>query len=142
LSKMAIDELKKALTAKGLEASGKKDEMVELLFAASLREEAKAARKSELKKLAPNDLKALLTSYGLEAAGKEKMVEAIMAQEAKREDELKLFDAKIDEVAEKKKEVLAKKVECRFEKPLPKEWLGNWRRQRGEGGTIGGREAP
>merc|ERR1711879_1121658 len=96
-------------TAKGLEASGKKDEMVELLFAANLREEAQVARKSELKKLAPNELKALLSSYGLEAAGKEKMVDAIIAQEAKREEKRKLFDAKIDEVAEKKKEVLAKK---------------------------------
>jgi hypothetical protein len=109
LRSMAIDELKKALTSKGLEASGKKDEMVEALFAANLREEAKAARKSELKKMAPNDLKALLSSYGLEAARKEKMVDAIISQEAKRQDELKLFDAKIDEVAEKKKEALQRK---------------------------------
>jgi hypothetical protein len=109
LRSMGVDELKKALTAKGLEANGKKDEMVEALFAANLREEAAAQRKSTLKKMAPHDLKALLSSYGLEAASKDKMVDAIIAQEAKRNEELKLFDAKLDEVAEKKKEVLQKK---------------------------------
>jgi hypothetical protein len=109
LRAMAIDELKKALTAKGVEASGKKDDMVEALFAAKLREEAATARKSELKKMAPHDLKALLSSYGVEATSKDKMVDAIIAQEAKREEELKVFDVKLDEMAEKKKEMLQRK---------------------------------
>jgi hypothetical protein len=106
---MSVDELKKALTKKGLEATGKKDEMVELLFAANLKEEAVAARKSELKKMAPHDLKALVSKHGLEAAGKEKMVEAVLAQEAKREEELKLFDQKAEEIAQKKKDELMHK---------------------------------
>merc|ERR1719401_490887 len=109
LKSMGSEALKKALTAKGLDATGKRDDLVETLFAANVREEALAARKSDLKRMTPHDLKVLLTSYGLEAASKEKMVEAIIAQEAKREQELKLFDAKIDEVVEKRKEALLRK---------------------------------
>jgi hypothetical protein len=109
LKAMSVDELKKTLTKKGLDATGKKDEMVEVLFAAKLKEEVVAARKSELKKMAVHDLKALVTSRGLEATSKEKMVEAILIEEGKREEELKLFDKKAEEIEEKKKDELLHK---------------------------------
>jgi len=109
LKSMGVDELKKALTAKGLDASGKKDEMVEALFAAKMNEEALLARKSELKKMALHDLKSLLSSQGLEAASKDKMIQAIIAHEAKREEELKVFEKKVEEVVEKRKEELQRK---------------------------------
>jgi len=51
----------------------------------------------------------LVTSKGLDATGKEKMVEAIIAEEAKREEELKLFDKKAEEIAQKKKDELLSK---------------------------------
>jgi hypothetical protein len=109
IKSMSVDELKKALTKKGLDVPGKKEEMVEVLFATRLREDVVASRKAELKKMAVHDLKALVTSQGLEAASKEKMIEAILAQEAKREEELKLFDKKAEEIEEKKKDELMHK---------------------------------
>merc|ERR1712064_64471 len=61
------------------------------------------------KKMALHDLKSLVTSHGLDAAGKDKMIEAVLAQEAKREEELKLFDKKAEEIEEKKKDELMRK---------------------------------
>jgi len=110
LKSMGVDELKKALTAKGLDASGKKDDMVEALFASKLQDEALAARKSELKKMALPELKTLLSNQGLDtAAGKDKMIQAILAHEKKREEELQLFDKKVEEVVEQRKQELQRK---------------------------------
>jgi hypothetical protein len=109
LKLMSVDELKKAMTKKGLEVLGKKDEMVEVLIAAQLREEVVATRKAELKKMALHDLKSLVTSQGLEAGSKDKMIEAVLAHEAKREEELKLFDKKAEEIEEKRKDELLHK---------------------------------
>jgi len=110
LKSMGVDELKKALTAKGLDASGKKDDMVEALFAAKLQDEALAARKSELKKMALPELKTLLSNQGLDtAAGKDKMIQAILAHEKNREEELLMFDKKVEEVVEQRKQELQRK---------------------------------
>jgi hypothetical protein len=114
LKTMSVDEVKKALTKKGLDATGKKDEMVEVLFAAKLKDEVAAARKSELKKMTLHDLKVLVTSKGLEATSKEKMVEAIIAEEGKREEELRMFDKKAEEIEEKKKDELMHKANAQL----------------------------
>ena len=45
LSDMTVAEFKKLLERKGLEAVGKKDEMVEALVAVAVQEEAAAAKK-------------------------------------------------------------------------------------------------
>merc|ERR1719210_2761639 len=107
LRAMTNDELKKALSSRGVEATGKKDEMVESLFGLRQQEEAVAARKSELKALSVQELKDQVARKGLEAGGsKEKMVGALLAHEARLREELRAFDAKAAEVLAQKKEEL------------------------------------
>merc|ERR1711998_180400 len=49
LKALSIEDLKKKLTKKGLEANGKKEDMVDALFVAFVQEDAIAARQGELK---------------------------------------------------------------------------------------------
>merc|ERR1712193_299227 len=57
LKSLSIDDLKKRLAKKGLEASGKKDDMVEALFVVAMQEDAVNARKEELKAKSQQELK-------------------------------------------------------------------------------------
>jgi hypothetical protein len=103
LKSLSIEELKKRLAKKGLEVSGKKDELVEALFLAVVQEDSAAARQSELKAMQPQDLKVLVSRNGLEAGSKDQMVKALLAHEAKVREDLKAFEAKVSEVVEQKK---------------------------------------
>jgi len=105
---MSVEDLKKAVEKKGLEAS-KKEDMIEALFEASVEEEKVLARKSELKKMGVPALKELILSNGLESGSASSMVETILAHEAARRKELQAFEAKISEVVAQKKEQLDKK---------------------------------
>jgi len=106
LRAMPMDELKKLLTSKGQEATGKKEELVEALFAISVQEDAVAARRAKLKTLGLDELKERLKKKGLEVGKKDAMVDTLLAHEAKIRDEVGAWDAKISEVLEKKKEEL------------------------------------
>lgn len=106
LSDMTVVELKKLLERKGLEAVGKKDEMVEALVAVAIKEEAAAARKERLRSMCTDDLKKLVLSKGLEVGKKEAMVEAFLANEAKVREELRAYDARIEGALAKKREEL------------------------------------
>merc|ERR1719393_1169500 len=44
---LSIEDLKKRLTKKGLEATGKKEDLVEILFLAAVQEDAVSARQAE-----------------------------------------------------------------------------------------------
>lgn len=103
LKSLSTEELKKRLAKKGLEVSGKKDDLVEALFFAVVQENAAAARQSELKAMQPEDLKVLVSRSGLEAGSKDQMVKALLAHEAKVREDLKAFEAKVSEVVEQKK---------------------------------------
>jgi len=105
---MSVEDLKKAVEKKGLEAT-KKEEMIEALFEASVEEDRAVARKSELKKMGTSALKELVVSNGLETGSVSSMVEAMLAHEAKRRKELRIFEAKVAEVVAQKKEQLDKK---------------------------------
>merc|ERR1719198_2282957 len=84
LSSMSVVDLKKQLSSKGHEAVGKKEEMVEALFAILAEEEAAAKKKKELLSMPPDELKQLLSSRKLTPTGKKgDMVEAFLAHEAK-----------------------------------------------------------
>merc|ERR1719324_2198518 len=83
LKSMSLDELKKRLTKKGLEASGKKDDMVEALFIAVVQDDKAAARQTELKSKSQPELKEILSRHGLETGSKDAMVKALLAHEAK-----------------------------------------------------------
>merc|ERR1711988_1853339 len=58
---LSVEDLKKRLAKKGVEASGKKEDMVELLFLAAVQEDAVNTRKSELASKSLVELKELLT---------------------------------------------------------------------------------
>merc|ERR1712118_24414 len=80
LKNLSIDDLKKKLAKKGLEATGKKEEMIKALFTALIEEDALAERKSALKEKSQPELKTILARNKLEATGsKQQLVEAIIA---------------------------------------------------------------
>merc|ERR1711981_1305913 len=100
LKAMSVEELKKRLAKKGLEAGAKRDDMIDALFIAGVQEDALAARKTELQGKSTQDLKDLLAMNGLETTGgKDQMVKTMLAHEAKTRDALKVFDEKVDKLA-------------------------------------------
>jgi len=114
LKSLSADDLKKRLTKKGLDASGKKEEMVETLFIALVQENAVNARKSELQTKTLPELKEILSRFGLETGTKEQMVKTLLTHEAKCREDLKSFDIKVSEVAEEK----GKELEARTNSDL------------------------
>merc|ERR1719224_150551 len=104
MTAMSIEELKKALTKKGLEPAGKKEDMIKALFSAAEQAEALVLRRAELKSMGGQELKALVTSKGLEASGRSSMVEMMLSFEAKRRTDLQAFNAKGMDVLAKKEE--------------------------------------
>jgi len=103
---LSVEDLKKKLAKKGLESTGKREDMVEALFIAGVQEDAGAARKVELQSKATQDLKDLLSRNGLEGGSKEQMVKTMLAHEAKSREELKAFEMKVGEEAAKKQKQL------------------------------------
>merc|ERR1711966_305578 len=65
LKALPVDELKKRLSKKGLESTGKRDDMVDAHFFAGVQENAIAERKTELHTKSQQDLKELLSLNGL-----------------------------------------------------------------------------
>lgn len=100
LKSLSVEDLKKRLAKKKLEANGKKEEMVETLFLAVVQEDAANARKDELKSKSLQELKELLSRHGLELGSKEQMVTTLLSHEAKCREELKAFDGKVNEAAD------------------------------------------
>merc|ERR1712072_1010231 len=106
LKSLSIEDLKKRLAKKKLEASGKKEDMIEALFLAVVQEDAANARKADLKTKSQQELKELLSRHGLELGSKEQMITTMLAHEAKCREDLRAFEMKVDEAAEKKEEEL------------------------------------
>lgn len=107
LKSLSLDDLKKRLAKKKIEANGKKDDMVQTLFLAVMDEEAASSRQACLKSKSAQELKELLQHNGLDASGgKDHMIKALLAHEAQRKEDLKAFEAKVREVIEEKKEAL------------------------------------
>merc|ERR550525_1133280 len=76
-----------------------------------MKERTVAVRKAELKSMGLPQLKELITSNRLESGSKqEAMIAAIVAHEAKRREELRVFNVKASEVVAKKKEELESKT--------------------------------
>lgn len=103
---LSVEDLKKKLAKKGLEATGKREDMVEALFIAGVQEDAGATRKVELQSKSTQDLKDLLSRNGLEGGSKDQMVKTMLAHEAKSREELKAFEMKVAEEAAKKQKQL------------------------------------
>merc|ERR1712060_803879 len=110
LRAMSIDELKKLLTSKGQEPTGKKEDLVEALFAISVQEDAAAARKAKLKAMDLEKLKQRLLSKGLQPGKKEAMVETLLAHEAKLQEAAKAWEFKVGDVLEMKRAELEEKT--------------------------------
>merc|ERR1712194_787618 len=99
------------LKQKGFESSGKKEEMIELLYGATAEEAAITSRKNELKAMEKDDLIKTLKARGLEtSASKDKMVAVVLAYEANISHELKNYKVKVIEASKVKEESLAKKT--------------------------------
>lgn len=102
LMSMSVNDLKKELTKKGLDATGKKEELIEALSAVREQAEKIAVRKSELTAMEKDELKKLMASCGLPASSaKGAMVEAILAHEEKVRIELRDYAAKVVEIRKK-----------------------------------------
>jgi len=109
IKSLSIEDLKKRLTKKGLESSGKKEDLVEVLFLDAVQEDSILARQSELKSKSLQELKELVARLGFETGAKEQMIKTLLAHEAKCRQNLKAFESKIGEaVAQKKEELDAK----------------------------------
>merc|ERR1712072_1645442 len=110
LKSMSIEDLKKRLAKKKIEASGKKEDMVEALFVASVQEDAANARQVELKSKSQQELKELLSRQGLETGTKDQMIKTLLAHEAKCREDMKAFELKVAEVATQQKDELDNKT--------------------------------
>merc|ERR1719199_1362578 len=90
---------------------GKRDDMIESLLIALMREDAVAARKVDLQSKSTQELKEIVLLNGLESGSKEQMVKAMLAYEAKCHEDLKAFETKVDELAaQKETELEAKSI--------------------------------
>merc|ERR1712070_132898 len=69
------------------------------------------------------ELKDLLTRNGLETGGKDQMITTLLAHEAKCREDLKAFDMKVDQMAEKQKEELESKNNAALKEMCAKKGL-------------------
>jgi len=105
LNAMSLEALKKLLTTKKVEADGKKDDLVKAAFKIAKEEQAIDERKTELKAMGVKELKQLLATHGLEATGKvPDMVNAIMKYEQRVQEEIRAYQAKVQDLTEQRKE--------------------------------------
>jgi len=110
LKSLSLEDLKKRMAKRGLEATGKKEDMVESLFLQVVQEHAASVRKEEVKSKNQQELKELLTRYGLQTGSKEQMIKTLLAHEAKVRENLNAFETKTAEVAKHKEGELDKKT--------------------------------
>jgi len=112
LRALTNDELKKQLNKHKLDASGKKEELVEALFLVKAQEDAVAARKTDLKSMGIDKLKALLELNEIDLGKGTKadsMVELFLAKEQTIKEIARAYEVKVDTAFIKKKEDLETK---------------------------------
>jgi len=111
LSKKTGEELKKLLTKRNLDASGKKDDMVKALIDADMQDAATVARKKELMAMSSEVMSKLLANRGLPTSkSKNVAVESLLTHEAEIQKNLKAYEAKMVSVVAKKGDELQKKA--------------------------------
>jgi len=111
LKSLSIKDLEKQVKKKGLDVSGKKEDLVAALYEQSALEDAVEARKTELKQMDVQELGKLLLTKGLKAGKQKKaMVQTMLEHDAKRREELRTYEAKVEELAVKKKEEFQSKT--------------------------------
>eukprot|EP00928_Gymnodinium_smaydae_P097562 TRINITY_DN886_c0_g1_i2.p1 TRINITY_DN886_c0_g1~~TRINITY_DN886_c0_g1_i2.p1 ORF type:complete len:488 (-),score=223.51 TRINITY_DN886_c0_g1_i2:110-1573(-) len=110
LKAKSLDELKKLLTKKGKDATGKKDELVDAVCALEAAEKAQEAKRAKLRALPLEDLKQRVASKGLTLTKKEAMVDGLLAHEAEQKEKALAYEKKVEEAMEKVKEELQGKT--------------------------------
>lgn len=110
LKAMSLDELKKRLGSKKLQVVGKKDDMVDALFANFMQETAADAKKNRLKALDINVLNKLVVKRGLKIGKRDEMVDSLLLHEAQGCEAARCFAVKIQEINAKRKAELASKT--------------------------------
>jgi len=110
LKAMSMDELKKSLTKKGQEPVGKKDDLVQALFAIHLQHEAIAAKKAKMQAAGIDQLKKMAVDRCVpldkKAEKKDKLIELLLDADAKAREALRTHEGKIQEVAAEKRQEL------------------------------------
>jgi hypothetical protein len=107
LKSLSVEDLKKQVSKKGQEPIGKKDDLVEVLFAVWQEEEAAASKKAKLKALSLEHLQQRMVSRCLEPSKKkDAMVESLLQYEVDMIKKCQGYQVKVDEALEKKKEDL------------------------------------
>merc|ERR1719443_565213 len=113
---MTNDELRGLVAKKGLEAAGKKHDLVEAMLLAEAQEADRGARRERLRALGSEELQRLLLRNGLQPGSlkPDAMVAAFMAHETKVLDGLRAYEARVDEFLVKKKEELETESNARL----------------------------
>jgi len=112
LRSMSVDDLKKQLTSKGLDATGKKDDLIDAVFNLRAREEAALAKKANLKAYGIEKLRAILELNQIDA-GKSKInevVDLLLEHEEKVHENARVYEGKVVELLAKQKEELESKT--------------------------------
>merc|ERR1719443_2457109 len=104
---MTNDELRGLVAKKGLEAAGKKHDLVEAMLLAEAQEADRGARRERLRALGSEELQRLLLRNGLQPGSlkPDAMVAAFMAHETKVLEALRAYEARVDEFLVKKEEL-------------------------------------
>jgi len=112
LTAMSLQDVKKQLAAAGQQASGKKEELVEILLQIGKQKEVAAKRKAELKAMEAAELKKYIQSKALHnSERKDEMIETILAYEAKVYESALTYSEKVEEIlAERKAEWEGKSI--------------------------------
>lgn len=100
---LTVAELKQKLGKFGMATTGTKDELVENLYHKEIEDEALGSRKADLKALGKDGLKELLATKGLEPGSITDMIEALLAYEARCEQNVKDYEVKVMEQLKIKK---------------------------------------
>jgi len=106
LRALTMDELKKQLTKHKLDATGKKEELVEAVYLVGCQEDGVVARKAELKALGNDKLKSLLELNKIEPGKGNKateLVELFLAREKEVRETARLYELKVADAFIKQK---------------------------------------
>jgi len=113
------EDLEKIAKKKGLQVTGKKEELIAALFGAFDADRKLEARKTELQALGKNGLKDLCASKCLATSpNADHMIKAVLDHEAERLKELRAYNAVAEEIVAKKREELMQKSSAELKEML------------------------
>jgi len=110
LKDMSVEKLQKLVAKNGLDAKGKKEEMMVALLNIDKQKAAIDARRQELKSMGKEALTDFATRHGIKKGSVDTMVTCLLELEEKRRAELAAYEVKLEEVLSRKKAQLETKT--------------------------------